>query len=248
MPRIAIARFAHEGNSFSPIQTTLADFRSHEWKIGAEVTPHFRGTNTEIGGAVAFLEAYASWQPTWLRVAAAEPSGPLAPGVFEAILDEILDGLRRHGPWDAVYLAQHGSLNVHDRPHADLDILRAVRGAIGPAPLGATFDLHANMSQEEVDLLDIAVGYKCHPHTDMAAVARKCLDLLLRRAAGDIRPVGVICPINAMLPSIFGRTTDGPMAEVKAIAAEIGRQDGLLDVTPFHGYTYGDSPVAGASA
>ena len=34
MPEIAIARFAHEGNSFSPIPTPIDCFRGGEWAVG----------------------------------------------------------------------------------------------------------------------------------------------------------------------------------------------------------------------
>lgn len=249
MKRIAVVHFAHEGNSFSPVLTTLEDFRRNLWEKGAGVPGRFRRTNTEVGGAVDFLEspAAAGWEASWLRITAASPSGPLAPGVYEALLEEILEDLRTGGPWDAVYLALHGSLNADGRPDADVHTVRAVRDLLGAVPIGATFDLHANVTQEQVDAFDIGIGYKCHPHTDMAECAQKCLRLLLDRADGRLDPVGVLVKGDFMFPSINARTTDGPMAEVAALARELEARHGLLDVTPFHAYAYGDSPAAGAS-
>ena len=247
MPDIAVARFAHEGNSFSPIPTPRACFERGEWSTGEEVPARYRGTSTEIGGAIDWLARHSAWRPTFLRCAGAPSSGVLAPGVFDSILGEILDGLRR-ARWDAVYLSLHGSLNAAEHPHADGELLRRVRDVIGPdVPLGASFDLHANVSQEEADRLDVGVGYKCHPHTDMAETAIKTLDILERRVRGEIRPVAAIARTGAILPSLFARTTDGPMAEVKALAAEIEARDGLLDLTPYAGYAYGDSEAAGAT-
>ena len=247
MPHIAIARFAHEGNSFSPVPTPLANFLTGEWSTGDAAAALYRGTNTEIGGAIAWLDRRPAWRPTFLRCAGAPSSGVLAPGVFDTILDEILVGLRGRR-WDAVFLSLHGALNAAEFAHADLELLRRVRSAIGAAtPLGASFDLHANVTQAEAELLDIGVGYKCHPHTDMAATAEKALDLLERRVRGEIRPVAAIARTGAILPSLFARTTDGPMAEVKALAAAIEARDGLLDLTPYPGYAYGDSEAAGAT-
>lgn len=247
MPSIAIARFAHEGNSFSPIPTPASNFHTGEWATGDAVPRLYRGTNTEIGGAIAWLERHPAWQPTFLRCAGAPSSGVLAPGVFDAILGEILAGLRARR-WDAVFLSLHGSLNAAEFPHADLELLRRVRSVIGAGtPLGASFDLHANVTQAEADLLDVGVGYKCHPHTDMAATAEKTLDILERRVRGEIQPVAAIARTGAILPSLFARTTDGPMAEVKALAAEIEAREGLLDLTPYPGYAYGDSEAAGAT-
>ncbi len=246
MKRIAVARFGHEGNSFSPVEATLKDFQDGEWAVGEAVPRLYRASNTEIGGAVGFLDARPDWQPTWLRSTFASPSGPLAKGVYETILDEILDGLRAVR-WDAVYLAQHGALNAQGRPHADLDLLRAVRSVIGNTPLGVTYDLHANVTQEQANLIDISVGYKCHPHTDMAECAQKCLGLLLRKVAGEIRPVGRVAKTGSIIPSINARTTDGPMESVARFARALEAEEGLLDLTPYHGYAYGDSPAAGAS-
>ncbi|MBM3524840.1 MAG: M81 family metallopeptidase, partial [Alphaproteobacteria bacterium] len=101
MPEIAIARFAHEGNSFSPIPTPIDCFRRGEWATGEAVPTLYRGTNTEIGGAIAWLERHRDWRPSFLRCAGAPSSGALAPGVFDAILAEILAGLSARR-WDAV--------------------------------------------------------------------------------------------------------------------------------------------------
>lgn len=248
MPDIAIARFAHEGNSFSPIPTPIENFQTCEWQEGDGVPAFYRGSKTEIGGALAWLAARPGWTPTFLRCAAAPSSGVLAPGVFDAIFADIAKGLARRR-WDAVFLSLHGSLNAAEYAHADFELLRRVRDIVGKAtPIAVSFDLHANVSQPEADIPDIVVGYKCHPHTDMAETAIKALDLLERRVRGEIRPVAVVVRADAIIPSLFARTTDGPMAEVKAIAAEIERKYGLLDLTPYQGYAYADSEAAGASA
>ncbi len=246
MPKIAIARFGHEGNSFASIRATAADFRDFEWVKGPAAVPYYRGTNTEIGGAVDFLEAHREWVPTFLRCTFATPSGEVERDGYEAILAELLADLATER-WDAVYLGQHGAMQVVGVDHADHDILQRVRAVIGKTPLGVSYDLHANITQAQVDLCDIVVGYKCHPHTDMAETARKTLELLARVAEGSIRPVGVVRPMHALLPSINARTTDGPMAEAAAFARGYAEGAGLLDLTIYPGYAYGDRAHAGGT-
>lgn len=247
MRDIAIARFGHEGNSFASVRTALADFQATEWVTGAAVVPHFSGSNTEIGGAIASLTAEPGWRAHFLRCAWATPSGEVERDTFETVLGEILDGLSARR-WDAVYLAQHGAMQVVGLDHADFEIVRRVREAIGAVPLGVSYDLHANITRPQLDLIDVAVGYKCHPHTDMAATAQKTLRLLSAAVEGRIEPVAAIVPMNALIPSINARTTDGPWAEVAAFARGLELGAGLLDVSVYQGYAYGDRAVAGATA
>ena len=132
-------------------------------------------------------------------------------------------------------------------PAAALDLLRAVRTAIGATPLAVSFDLHANLGAPQIGLFDLACVYKTHPHVDQYDTAAKALGLLARRLAGEVRPVGALVKVPAILPSANMRTTDGPMAEMMRIAGELERGDWLLDISVLGGFAYGDSPHAGAS-
>lgn len=247
MPRLAVARLWHEGNSFSPVPTTLAQFRAYEWSKGEAARELYRATATEIGAAVAFADSHPDWEVVFLRCAAAPPGGPIPDADFDVIASEILDGLAEER-WDAVYLSLHGALVTSSRTRPELELLQAVRRRIGDVPFGASFDLHANLGPAVPDLLDVAAGYKTYPHVDMAATGARVLKLLTLRAAGRIRPVGALAKAGALLTSFNMRTTDGPMAELCALAGEWEARPGVLDATVFGGFAYGDSPDAGAGA
>jgi microcystin degradation protein MlrC len=250
MPRIAIAMLSHEGNSFTPVPTDLAAFRAGAYAIGeAEARDAFAGSESEIGGALEFLEANPAWHGTFLRMAQAGPAGPLPRETFETILDAILPALRADR-FDAVYLALHGAMLIEDEPRGDLETVRRVRAAIGQnTPLGASFDLHANMDPELAQLLTFAAGYKTHPHIDQRPTALRVLKTLARCVEDGLRPRGAIAPMGAILPSINMRTAEGPMAELEAFAAGLEAADpDLLDVSTFGGFTYGDTQSAGATA
>ena len=81
----------------------------------------------------------------------------------------------------------------------------------------------------------------------MAATGAKLLRLLTAAVEGRVRPVGEFVAVNAILPSFNMRTTDGPMAEVEELARQWMGREGILDVSVFGGFAYGDSPYAGAS-
>ncbi|MFQ5786107.1 MAG: M81 family metallopeptidase [Alphaproteobacteria bacterium] len=247
MKRLAIARLWHEGNSFSPALAHADDFRAREWVAGEAASAFYRGTATELGAAVDFLAARSDWRAEFLRCAAAMPSGPLAAGLFGTIRDGIVAGLKG-ATWDAVYLSLHGALLAEGVASPDIALLEAVRGTIGKTPLAASFDLHANLDPAVIDLVDVAVGYKTYPHTDMYDAGMKALELLAATAAGAISPVGALAKVDVVLPSFNMRTAEGPMAEVVALARQIEARDGLLDVSAFGGFAYGDVSYGGASA
>lgn len=244
--RLAIARLWHEGNSFAPRPTTQADFAGREWCVGAAVAGRYRGSATELGAVVDLLESGEGIEGRFLRSAAAPPGGPLEAGLFDAIAGEIVASLAAER-WDGVYLSLHGALIAADEPQADLALLRRVRAAIGDTPLAVTFDLHANLAPEVGPLVDVLVGYKTYPHVDMAETARKAITLLRRTWAGEIRPCCRIAKAGVLLASHAMRTDAGPMAEIERAAADAEADGAALDVSPFGGFAYGDTPAAGAS-
>ncbi|MDH5556279.1 MAG: M81 family metallopeptidase, partial [Alphaproteobacteria bacterium] len=77
MPRLAILRFSHEGNSFSPVMTGREAFEQSEWHKGEAAREIYRGTRMEMGAAVDFLDARQDWEGEFLRCAAAPPGGPV---------------------------------------------------------------------------------------------------------------------------------------------------------------------------
>jgi microcystin degradation protein MlrC len=243
--RIAIARLWHEGNSFTPVLTRLGGFREREWHTGAEVPEFYRGTQTEIGAAVDFFAANRALTPIYLRCAAAGPGGPVEETDLQRLLHEIVEGVRLMNA-DGLYLSLHGALIGALTLRADLELIAAARRALGAKPLAVSFDLHANLDPAIAELADIVVGYKTHPHVDMYETGWKVLALLHRTLRDEIKPVVAIAKAGAILPSFNMRTADGPMGEIEALAAK--RTAGaILDVTPFGGFAYGDSPCAGAS-
>jgi microcystin degradation protein MlrC len=247
MARLAVAMLMHEGNSFSPLVTGLAEFRAAVWCEGAEAAAAYRGTPSEIGGVLDFLSTRSDWQAEFLRLAHATPAGPLDAGLFDAICDEIVAGLAGQR-FDAVYLALHGALMVEGRDLADLALIARVREAIGADALfGVSFDLHANLDPAIVGHVDFASGYKTHPHVDQRETALRVLTALDRTLAGEIRPVGHIAKADTILPSINMRTDAGPMAELKAEAAAL-LGGAVLEAVPFGGFSYADTAAAGAAA
>ncbi|MCC7272594.1 MAG: M81 family metallopeptidase [Alphaproteobacteria bacterium] len=246
MPRsLAVARLWLEVNSFSPVPTVLADFAATEWADGEAALAPFRGSPTELGAVAAFADSHPDWEVVVLRCGAAQPGGPMDDALFDSFLAEVKAGLAGRR-WDAVYLSLHGALATERRRTPDLDIVTMVRETVGAVPIGASFDMHANLPPRIVELVDVAAGYKTLPHVDMDAVAAKVLRLLVDTVEGRIRPCGVLARPGRILHSHNMRTSDGPMRELEEIARDLCRPP-ILDVTPFGGFPYADTPFTGSS-
>jgi microcystin degradation protein MlrC len=243
--KLAVFRLWFEGNAFSPVPTGRAAFEGRELTKGEAALAAARGTATELAAVAEFAAARPDWEVTVLRCASANPGGPIDDAVFDALRDELATDL---GParWDAVYLSLHGAAITRSRLAPDLDLARLVRAAVGAAPVGASFDLHANMNPEMAKLVDVASGYRTYPHLDMRETAARVLGLLERAVAGEIRPLGAIRTTGRLLGSFNMRTDAEPMSALQALA-RARETTPVLDVSVFGGFPYADTPDCGAS-
>ncbi|WP_455374079.1 GNAT family N-acetyltransferase [Limibacillus halophilus] len=246
MPKIALFRFWYEGNSFSPLPARLADFQTREWFSGAEAATFYEGKALEPGGALKAVEVAGGHELVFLDCAAAYPAGPIEAGLFLKYQESLIESLRGQ-QWDGVYASLHGAAVCEDEEQPELKLLRAVRAAIGEAPLAVSFDLHANLNPEVGRLAEIVLGYKTHPHVDMAETGEKAMTLLLQTLRGGIRPNSMILPADFVPTSFNMRTDAGPMSEMAALAKETCADRGFLDITVFGGFACADGPDTGAS-
>ncbi|MGH8810486.1 MAG: M81 family metallopeptidase [Advenella sp.] len=243
--KIAVARFWYEGNAFSPVPGRLEDFHLREWSSGDAALAAARGTATELGAVDAFARQHPEWEVTVLRCASAMPAGPMDDEVFTTLRDDIVTGLSA-SKFDAIYLSLHGASITKTRKAPDIELLRAVRECAPGVPVGASFDLHANLGQTHAALLDVAAGYRTYPHIDMYETAERVLAGLVAIANETVRTVVHICKPGLILPSFNMRTEAGPMRELQAQAVSY-IDEALLDVAVFGGFPYADSPDTGAS-
>lgn len=247
--RLAVARFWFEGNAFCPLPADMPAFKAYEWHAGDMALASMRGTATELGAVARFADEHPDWEVVVLRCAAALPAGPIDEAVFERLSTDVLDGLRAgvgSGGWDAIYLSLHGAAITGQRETPELDLARRISGLLPGVPLGASFDLHGNMSPEWAQIVDIASAYRTHPHVDMAETAARVLAGLRRCVEEEMSTRRVLLNEPIILPSINMRTAAGPMAELEA-AARQATTGAILDVSVFGGFPYADTTYTGAS-
>ena len=244
---IAIARFWHEANSFASGVADLTAFRSREWLRGDEVPDAFRGTATEIGGALAWAAEQPEVTLAFSRCASAPPGGPVEQDLIDRIVREIaLDTVFDDA--DGIYLSLHGSSLGTERLAPEEKIATRLRARFPDRPIVASFDMHACPTEALVAALNGATVYRSYPHVDMAETARAALDLLADCVTRGTRPKILMRTIGKVLPSFRMRTdAGGPMARIEdAAAAQADTGKGVLAVYPFASFAYADTPAANA--
>lgn len=185
-PRVAIAGFQHETNTFAPFGASYDDFvRADGWPAmtaGAEILKVFTGLAIPIGGFIRAAQATYDFVPVvW---AAAEPCSFVSNDAFERVATLICEGIADAGKLDAVYLDLHGAMVAESFEDGEGELLRRVRAVVGPdLPIVVSLDMHANVSEAMVELSDGIAIYRTYPHIDMVETGQRAFDLLQWRVA-----------------------------------------------------------------
>ena len=204
-PRIAVAGFQHETNTFAPIPTPFETFKEGgAWpamKFGPEVIDTLSGLNLPMGG---FLDEAEDFDIVPILWTFAEPGGYVTDDAFDRIAGMIVEGVTQAGDIDGVYLDLHGAMVTQSHEDGEAELLRRIREVTGPdLPIAVSLDLHGNMSRDFFERASSVAIYRTYPHVDMAdtgARARKLLREELSRGtpfAKAWRQLDYIIPIQA---------------------------------------------------
>ncbi len=246
--RVAIIEFINESNTFTVMRTGMKDFHASHFFKGDEIPANFRGTGSEVGGAIDVAEM-RGWSPVYITAAHAEPGGIVTEEARAEITGECLRRLAEGGPYDGVFVALHGAMVTETDQDGDCQFLREIRAVVGPdIPLAITLDLHANVFDELSDLANLAVSFRTYPHVDMREVGVEVCTMLHDAMAGVISPKIAIRRPPILVGCDDGRTTDnGPMCRLLESAAREMEAPGVLNVAINAGFTDADVWATGPS-
>ncbi len=165
--RIAYLRIAQESNALSPILSTFEDFaRTHylEGKALAEATSP-RGwemkeflKNAELSGFVKAMTKMAGDEVELIPLfsAWAVPGGSLSQDTVTLFLEKIQAFVSQAGPLDGIFFSMHGAMCGEEMAHPEVEFLQKLRNLVGPqVKIAITMDLHAQVTDEMVHLVDI---------------------------------------------------------------------------------------------
>ncbi len=255
-PRIALLGFSIECNRFAPVATE-ADFAARTLIRGVEMVmdarspaPHMLG---ELPGFIAEMDAAGAWEPAPILLAMAEPNGPVEQTFFDRMMVEWEAGLRDVGRLDGVYCVLHGAGLTTGDHDPEGTLLALVRRIVGPdVPVVASYDLHANVSAANVDLVDAYIGYRTNPHLDMCERGAESAQALRTLLAGTktylarIR-LPIVPPTVSMLTGKdahqrpYGELIDLGQQRMR----ELPYAGRVLNVSVMGGFAYADTPFNG---
>jgi microcystin degradation protein MlrC len=184
-PRIAIAGFQHETNTFAPFGATYQDFvQADGWPaltIGEAMLPLFRPVNIPIGGFIVAADEFDLVPIVW---ASAEPCSYVSDDAFDRIAGMICDGVAGAGRLDGIYLDLHGAMVTASHEDGEGELLSRLRRLVGAdLPIVASLDMHANVTRAMVELSDALAIYRTYPHVDMIETGARASRLLRHRLA-----------------------------------------------------------------
>lgn len=255
-PRVALLGFSIECNRFAPVATE-ADFTGRTLLAGAAMlddarsaAPHMLG---ELPGFVADMDAGGAWQPVPIVLAMAEPNGPVDQGFFDRLMAQWESGLRAAGKLDGVYAVLHGAGLTTQDHDPEGTLLALIRGIVGPdVPVVASFDLHANVSDADVTLLNAFIGYRTNPHLDMRERGAEAAQMLRTLLAGTRTHLARIrLPIvPPTVTQLTGKDAPNrPYGELIDLGQQCMREPPyagrVLNVSVMGGFAYADTPFNG---
>ena len=238
--RIGVGGIAIESSTFSPLPSTLADFtilRGDELLTRYPFMPGWRFRERD--------------DVTWLPClhGRAIPGGPVTAAAYAAMKGELLERSAAALPLDGFYLDLHGAMYVQGMADAEADLASAIRGVVGPNCLvSGSFDLHGNVSERLVALVDVLTAYRLAPHDDTLETRERAAAHLLHCLDEGLRPQRAWVRIPAILPGERTSTLVEPGRTVYARLMESDGVPGVLDASLWVGYVWADEPRSAATA
>ena len=244
--RIAVGCIGHETNTFSPVATTIDNFKNGSYHRGDKVIAAFQGTRTITGGFLDVAEQL-NLQPIPLLWAFATPSGMVKHAAYQTLKAEFLTLLQNAGELDGVLLDLHGAMVTDELEDVEGDLIQAVREVVGETWIVTTLDLHANITAKMAHYSDVIIGFDTYPHVDCYERGFEAGQLLFGMNAGKIQPTMAYRQLPLLTAPPAQCTMKPPMTDVVEVLHALETERGVVTATLSMGFPFADIADAGVS-
>lgn len=229
--RIVTLGISHESNTFATVLTRESEFyvvRGDDVLKGQQWADYLKNEGVEI---IPTLHA-GGW-----------PGGVVERSAYENFSKEILDGIKKAGRVDGVYMDMHGALHVEGYEDAQVSLISEIRKIVGPDVLiSGSFDLHGNLSDEFVRQIDILTAYRTAPHRDADETKLRAVTLLCDALKNHFKPSIESVSIPILVPGEKSITEVMPLRDIYSKLPDISEAEGIMDASIFAGYCWADLP------
>jgi len=239
--RIFVTYFAHESNSFSPIPTSIENFRAS----GLYLPSTGEGSHLlkeELSDDTAFIAHVRARGHEVIigPLAGATPSAPLNQSAYEFIRDQIVKELKAAGSVDAVLMFLHGAQLAARCDDCEGDLLARMRAVVGPnIPIGVELDLHCNLTARMLENADVILACKEYPHTDFGDQGERLVEIIEQTA--EKRCVPTMASVQVPMLGYFFTSREPLRSFIDEIKDMESRTD-ILSISLCHGFGLNDSP------
>lgn len=241
--RVFVASLATETNTFAPLFVDRSAFESafycppgtHPETPTLCSAPVVAARRRAASEGYTLIEGTATW---------AEPAGLVSQEAYESLRDEILAQLAAALPVDIALFGLHGAMVARGYDDCEGDLLARARALAGPnCIIGAELDMHCHLTAQMVEATDALIAFKEFPHTDFLDRAEDLLDLCLRAARGQVKPVSAVFDCHGL--ASFMTSREPGRSFVDGIKAMEG-QGGILSISVAHGFQAADVADVGS--
>ncbi|MBR3978309.1 MAG: M81 family metallopeptidase [Oscillospiraceae bacterium] len=235
--KILVASFQCESNTRALLHPGKSDF---EYFAGEDIYKKLvvKDIFTENGFAV-IPSIYAN----------ALPSATVEQEVYDFYKTQILDTVRANPDAAGIYLYVHGSMEVEGIGSGELQLVKEIRQIVSRDCLIAlTMDLHANITEELGQYVDIVCGYKTAPHTDQEESQRRAAGALAYCLKNRIKPYTFVQKIPMLVKGDTMLTQYEPLRSLEAETVQLEQQADIFGANLFFGHCWIDAPNTSASA
>ena len=188
MKRVLLAELKTETATFNPQPTRFEDFRIYS---GDDVLTAYRGTRTELAGALDVFDSRDDLQLVPTMAADAVSGGPIAADDMTRIVETLVGSIEAQAPVEGAYICLHGAMAGENLDDPEGHILQRVREILGDCPIVISLDLHAVITDELVQSADIVVPFHTYPHVDQYETGQRAAHNLLRLLDRSVQPTTV---------------------------------------------------------
>ena len=244
--RVLVCEYHQESNTFNPIVSPLKKFTAALGYEGEEIFAARMKTPIQVHGAVDAITA-AGGEVIPAVFLTAGSGGRMADSVYELACERMRHYVAEAGEFDAVYCDLHGATCTESIDDACGEFLKFLRELVGDKIIAASFDLHANITEQILRNADVVCGYHTYPHVDHYQLGYRTAELCMKKLEGeDFATATVHVPM--LIPPAGYTTLIEPFKSIIAAGNKMVEDGKLLDFSVFAVQPWLDIPQIASTA